>query len=257
MASAVMFRLNLYAVRLAVPVLALVFCGCGRNAIRPPSPAADVTVEELERDPAPPNERYYILVFGSQSQPLRPKYTHSWATAVRVVDQGPNQSPVVEPSTISWMPATLDIHPLRFRVEKGVDLNLCTTIREMQKNDERISMWGPYEIRRGLYRKLVMQKDFMDGGTTGYQCIDSVGEASRGCGCDCIHAITDCDARFDRQEYPLSRFGERASQHMVQQIMDRGAVINPCATHDWLLGALGIADCGIVKRTYAPSRGRK
>jgi hypothetical protein len=238
-------------------VLAASQLGCAGSAVRPPTPAADVKIEDLEREPAPPNERYYLLVFGSQSRPLRPKYTHSWVTAVRVVDGGPNQPPLVEASTISWMPATLDIHPLRFRVEPGVDLDLCTTIREMRKNDERISLWGPYEIRRGLYRKLVMQKEFMDGGTVGYQCIDSVGEARRGCGCDCIHAVTDCDSQYDREEYPLSRFGERASENMVRQVMERGGVVNPCATHDWLLGPLGIADCPLVRRTYDPSRGRK
>jgi hypothetical protein len=243
--------------RLVAILSIAVSCGCAANAVRPPTPAAEVRVEELEREPSPPNERYFMLIFGSQSVPLRPKYTHSWVTAVKVADQGPGQPPVVEASTISWMPATLDIHPLRFRVEPGVDLDLCTTIREMRKNGERISLWGPYEIRVGLYRKLLIQKDFMASGKFGYQCIDTVGEARRGCGSDCIHAVTDCDARLDREEYPLSRFGDRASEHMVRQIMEREGAINPCASHDWLLEPLGIADCPIVRRTYDPSRGRK
>jgi hypothetical protein len=234
--------------------LAATSCGCAASAVRPPTPAAEVRVADLERDPAPPNEHYYLLVFGSQSQPLRPKYTHSWVTNVRVVDNGPGQPPTVEASSISWMPATLDIHPLRFRVEPGVDLDLCATIRMARGNGERISMWGPYEIRPGLYRKFLIQKDFMDSGRVGYQCIDTVGEARRGTGCDCIHAVTDCDAEYDRQEYPLSRFGDRASEHMVRQVMERGGVINSCATHDWLLGPLGIADCPIVRRTYEPGR---
>jgi hypothetical protein len=245
------------SVRRLIVLCLLPVCGCAAGATRPPTPAARVRVEDLEHDPPPPNERYFILVFGSQSQPLRPRFTHSWATVVRSAEQSSGQPPVVEVSTISWMPATLEIHPLRFRVDSGVDLDLCTTIREMRKNDERISLWGPFEIRRGLYLKLRMQKDFMDGGMVGYQCIDSVGEARRGCGCDCIHAITDCDAQYDRQEYPLSRFGDRASEHMVRQIMDRGGVIDACVTHDWLLGPLGIADCPIIKRTYDPSRGGK
>jgi hypothetical protein len=246
-----------HVVRRSALVLLFPLVGCAAGAVRPPTPAANVTLEELEQTPGPPNERYYLLVFGSQSQPLRPKYTHSWTTFVRVTESGNGAMPAVEASTISWMPATLDIHPLRFKVEPGVDLDLCTSVREMLKNDERVSLWGPYEIRRGLYLKLRMQKEFMDGGSVGYQAIDTVGEARRGYGCDCIHAITDCDARFDRQEYPLSRFGERASEYMVRQVMERGAVIDPCVTHDWLLGPLGIADCPIVKRSYDPSRTRK
>jgi hypothetical protein len=237
-------------------VLAATSCGCAANAVRPPTPAANVRVAELEQEPAPPNEHYYLLIFGSQSRPLRPKYTHSWVTTVRVVDQGLGQPPAVEPYTISWMPATLDIHPLRFRVEPGVDLDLCSTIRMARDNGERISMWGPYEIRAGLYRKLRIQKDFMDSGQIGYQCIDTVGEARRGTGSDCIHAVTDCDAEYDRQEYPLSRFGDRASEHMVRQVMERGGVINGGMTSDWLLAPLGIADCPIVRRTYEPRRGK-
>jgi hypothetical protein len=239
-----------------VAVLALAPCGCAATAVRPPTPAANVTVEDLEREPVPPNERFYLLVFGSQSQPIRPKYTHSWVTGVRVVDQGPGQPPVIEASSISWMPATLDIHPLRFRVEPGVNLDLCSTIRMARDNSERISLWGPYEIRPGLYRKLLIQKDFMESGQIGYQCIDTIGEARRGTGCDCIHAITDCDAQYSRQAYPLSRFGERASAYMVRQIMERGGVIDSCTTHDWLLKPLGIADCPIVRRTYEP-RGKQ
>ena len=32
----------------------------------------------------PPNERYYLLLFGSHDTLHRPKYTHTWATLVRV-----------------------------------------------------------------------------------------------------------------------------------------------------------------------------
>jgi hypothetical protein len=238
--------------RIALSVLlAMCLSGCAALAVKPPTPADDLKAEELEREPAPPNERYYLLIFGSQSEPKRAKYTHTWATAVRVADCGPGQQPIVEAHTISWMPATLDIHPARLRVEPGTNLELCTTIREMLCNDERISLWGPYELRTGLYRKFLIQKAFMESGQIGYQCIDTVGEAARkGNGSDCIHAITDCDTQFDRGGYPLRRFGDRASEHIVHQVWTRGGFIDPCTTHDWLLGPLGIADCPIERRTY-------
>ena len=42
---------------------------------------------------------------------------------------------------------------------------------------ERVSLWGPYEIPPGLYRKLLSQKEFIESGAVGYQCIDTIGEA--------------------------------------------------------------------------------
>jgi hypothetical protein len=232
----------------AAILVAAIASGCAATATRPPTPAAHIRADDLDRDPVPPNERYYLLVFGSETKPLRPKFTHTWSTVVKVVDQGSGQPPVVDASTISWMPATLDIHPLRFRVECGVNLDLCTTIREMLKNDEQISLWGPYEVRAGLYKKVLMQKDFMESGAVGYQCIDTIGEARKGVGSDCIHAITDCDADFDRGNYPLRRFGNRASEYIVEQLRTRRLIVNPCVKHDWLLAPLGIADCPIDRK---------
>ena len=231
--------------------LAVAPSGCATFAKKPDTPADKVKFEELDRIPVPPNEHYYLLVFGSQSDPRQAKYTHTWATAVRVVDQGPGLPPCIEPHTISWMPATLDIHPEHHEVECGVDLDLCTTINEMLKHDERISLWGPYELRAGLYRKLLIQKEFIDSGRIGYQCVDTIGEAGReGNGSNCIHALTDMDARFDRGGYPLWRFGEQASAYIVNQIVARDGFVDPCTKQDWLLSPLGIADCPIVKRDW-------
>src|SRR5262249_23002992 len=111
-------------------MIILIVAGCAQLAKRPDSPAAQKTALEFEMEPKPPGERYYMIVFGSQSVPLRPKYTHTWATAVRVVDQGPDTAPLIDHYTISWMPATLDIRPWRFSVEPGTNLDLHQSIQE-------------------------------------------------------------------------------------------------------------------------------
>ena len=243
---------------LMLAILAVAPSGCAAFAKKPDTPADDQRAQDLERDPAPPNEQYYLLIFGSQSEPKKAKYTHSWATAVKVVDQGPGQQPCIEAHTISWMPATLDIHPMHFRVECGTNLDLCTTVNEMLKHDEHISLWGPYQLRTGLYRKILIQKAFMDSGRIGYQCVDTIGEAARkGNGSNCIHAMTDMDATFDRGGYPLWRFGEQASEYVVGQIVARDGYIDPCTTHDWLLSPLGIAGCPICQRTWDPVKVEK
>ena len=35
------------------------------------------------------DESYYVLIFGSQRTPNRAKYTHTFATFVKVTDEGP------------------------------------------------------------------------------------------------------------------------------------------------------------------------
>jgi hypothetical protein len=192
-----------------------------------------------------------VLIFGSQSTPLRPKYTHTWATAVKVTGCAGPGAPAVEEHTISWMPATLDIRPLSFRVEPGANLALPFTIEEMLRNNERVSVWGPYEITAGGYHRFLVQKGFMDSGQIGYQCIDSVGEAARkGNGCDCIHAITDMDPLFARNRYPLSYFGDAASLHIVRQIHTRPIIVCPEKDHGWLLPLLGLDQYPITRRSY-------
>lgn len=234
-----------------VLVMAFIGSGCATFAKKPNTPADDITLAELLATPAPPNERYFLLVFGSESKPKVPKYTHSWATVVKVTELGPGVPPAIEPSTISWMPATLDIHAARLRVEPGVNLDLDTSIREMLKHDEKVVMWGPYEIWHGSYRRFMTQKEFIDSGAIGYQCIDSLGEAARtGRGSDCIHAITDMDPQYDRGRYPLTFFGVSASRHAVRQFLSRGAVIDPDRTHDWLISSLGLDKHPICREEY-------
>lgn len=234
--------------------LPVVLGGCA-TPVRPPTPASEIRFQDLDVEPPPPGERYYLLVFASQTTPVVPRKTHSWATVVRVSGCQSGESPQIEEQSISWMPATMEIHPWRFRVEPGVNLDLRQSLNNALLNRERISLWGPYELRPGAYRKFLLQREFMLSGQVGYQCVDSVGEASKkGNGCDCIHAITDLDALFDRKEYPLSKFGDAASQHIAKQIVDRGAIINPAQIHDWLIPVLGLDRYNIVRRAVTSRR---
>ena len=225
--------------------------GCSTFAQRTPTPAAELPARETATLVAPPGERYFFLVFGSQSHPKQPKYTHTWASVVKVTGCAGAVAPTIEEHTISWMPASLDIYPTSFKVEPGANLQLHFTIEEMLRNDERVSVWGPYEVGPGLYQRFLVQKAFMDSGAVGYQCIDSIGEAAKnGNGCDCIHAVTDMDPQYARNRYPLSYFGDSASRHVVHQIQTRPIIIDPEADHGWLLPQLGLDKYPIVRRQY-------
>jgi hypothetical protein len=229
-----------------LPAALLLVCwcaasGCASLARKTPTPAAEISPREAAAIPVQPGERYFIIVFGSERTPKRPKYTHSWATVVKVTGGDNHEACTIEEHTISWMPASLNLRPMSLRVEPGVNLSLHATMEEMLRNREHISVWGPYEVGPGLAHRFQVQKAFMESGQVGYQVIDIVGEAGRfGTGCDCIHAITDMDPLFDRSRYPLRFFGESASLNIVRQLHTRPLIISPTADHRWLLHRLGL-----------------
>jgi hypothetical protein len=231
-------------------VLAACLGGCAWRVNQPDTPARHFSYMELNQ-PAPPGERYYLLVFGAQSTPKIPRYTHTWVTAVRARDVGRGVCPAVEHHSISWMPATLYIRTWLPCVEPGVNLTLHESIQMAMGYCERVSLWGPYEIPPGVYRKFLIQKDFIDSGAIGYQCIDTIGEAARtGDGSNCIHAISDADAMFSRQAYPLWTFGDSASTNILRQLILRGVIRDVEMTHDWLVPALRLDQYPIVRRAY-------
>jgi hypothetical protein len=230
-------------------VLVLPLAGCASTTNRPPSPARDIPVAEL-LTPAPPNERFYVMVFGSQQIVRVPRFTHTWVTVVKVTTN-PGCADQIEEKTISWMPASLVIRPCSPSTEPGINLGLHETIAEMEKHHECVSMWGPYETWSGLWKRFVTQKEFLETGALAYQCSDSFGEAAReGNGSNCFHAVTDMDPEYDRLQYPLFFFGNAASRNIVRQISERPILIHPGQTHDWLIAALGLDKYSMVRRTY-------
>lgn len=224
--------------------------GCALTAKKTPTPAARIDPDALARVQPPPNERYYVLFFGSQDQTRRPAYTHTWATLVRAIGT-PGGEPALEVHTISWLPTRLDIDALNFRVEPGTNVELHDTIRNSLRTNQEIAMWGPYEVWHGFAYRFVTQKQFLDSGAVGYQCIDVVGEAARnGNGCDCIHAIADMDPVYPRWRYPLALYGQPATANLVRRVMHSPVTINAPMTHDWILPRIGLCSYPIERRQY-------
>lgn len=237
---------------LGAALLAALSSGCALIAHQPQTPARKVSFKDLN-DPSPTGDRYFLLVFGAQSRFKMPRFTHSWVTVVRVPASQIGKSAGIDHQSISWMPATLCIRTFYPFIEPGVNLNLDESIRMASGYCERISMWGPYEIPSGLYRKVMIQKQFLESGAIGYQCIDTVGEAGfTGNGSNCIHAISDADVLFTRQAYPLTYFGDSASLNILRKMVERGAIPDAKTTHDWLIPLLGLDRDLIWHREYTP-----
>ena len=238
-----------------IPLLASILLatqsGCAILAKKPDTPAARLDGRAFDRTPPPPGERYYVLLFGANDTSRRPAYTHTWATLVRTVDAPGPGGPTVEAHTISWLPAKLDIDTFSFHVEPGANVGLHETIRNCLRTDQNIALWGPYEVSYAFAVRFLTQKQFVESGAIGYQCIDGVGEAGRnGNGSDCIHAISDMDPRFPRWRYPLAFYGQPATANLVRRLMHSRVFIDPHTTHDWLTPRLDLTGYPIRRRTY-------
>jgi hypothetical protein len=224
--------------------------GCADFAVQPPTPARKLPVNWMWEPQ--PGHRFYVIVFGSESTPRIPRFTHTWATFIHVTDPGAGRERKIESHTISWMPATLEIHPWNFRVEPPVNFGLHETLVYAFSVGERVAQWGPYECRPQVYYRSLVQKEFLESGRIGYQCIDTVGEAGRkGNGCDCIHAVTDMDPVYSRSRYRLIRFGNAASRFIAGELRVRDMLLNPSQTHDWLNRELGLDAYPITHRLHA------
>lgn len=164
-------------------------------------------------------EVYYVMVFGSQSEPKRLRYTHTWATFIKATGEGgdPNAY-ALESNTISWLPETLEVKVLRPWPEPGVNLDLYQTLRTMYANGERVTMWGPFIVGPLVYERSLEVQRIIASGAPRYRAISGPGNLLVS---DCIHAVAAVDPDFGRGHYPLIRIGKPASRYIARQIMTR------------------------------------
>ena len=88
-------------------------------------------------------EFYYVMIFGSQSSPKFLRYTHTWATFVRAVGEGPDPRDYsLQVHTISWLPVAGDPR-LAAWPEPGVNLDLDQTLDVVHSLRESVTMWAP------------------------------------------------------------------------------------------------------------------
>lgn len=234
--------------------------GCALTAKKVPTPAAQLTTEELAQLPRPADERFFVVLFGSQNLLRQPQYTHTSVALVRVraSDVGacgsavPGQiDPALDVQMISWLPVKGTIDALSREVEPGRNYGLHETMKFAYDTNQSVAVWGPYEVWHGFAYRFLVQKQFLDTGVVGYQCIDTWGEAGRyGNGCDCIHAITDMDPIYPRGSYPLLYYGKPGTARVTRRLMHSPIIIDPKTTHDWLLPRLGLDAYPLEKRRY-------
>ena len=187
--------------------------------------------------PIPDGPRYYVMFFGADAGPFRPTKTHTWATYVRATPAA-DGSLVIEPQTISWLPADGTINGLRpFRPEPGVNLSLHESLRFAADRGAKVATWGPFETDAQRYHLAVEQAGRLQAGAVAYRAVDSFSNRP---GVDhCVHAITAADPVLAGQRQPARRIGRRGTAELVDEYVRTGA-FDPTVRHDWLLPALGL-----------------
>lgn len=222
-------------------------------------PPAVVSPDSPAIQPGGPKERYFLLVFGSQSTPKRPKYTHTWATIVKASPGKEDPSAFdLTSHTISWLPRTLNVRVLRLRPECGVNLSLMQTINTVRSQGECVALWGPYEldpvVAPQIYDKFLRQVARLNSGRVLYKAVDPDYGSGSTYISNCIHAVTDLDGLTRRGSYDEIRNNGFAASQYLAGVMIRSGKVDSSVTHEWVAEALGLNKYCIQRRMIIPCK---
>lgn len=187
------------------------------------------------------DERYFLLMFAGQRLPRTPDHAHTFATFVKRCE-GPN-GVQLEVRTISWLPASEKIRTIALRPEPGRNFELHETIRFVQEHRERVSLWGPYEIRPELFEMAGRQIDQLNSGRIRYKANDSLYRSDNAT--NCIHAVGVL-ATGNRRHLASPGWGDTASHVVLESLMPW--VVGRMTTHDCVARELGLDKYEIAYR---------
>lgn len=206
--------------------------------------APALLVALLAAGPARADEAYFLLVFGSQQTPNDPDYSHSFATFVRAVGEGPClANACLEAHTISWLPANLVVRTRALHPECGHNFRLDETLRNAFAHDERVSVWGPYRIDPELYRRALEQIRLLGSGQVRYKAVDTgypTDEVS-----NCIHAVSSIAGGYRLRVLSLG-WGETASFFITERLSPW--VVDEGPRYDWVVYRLGLDAYPLIYR---------
>lgn len=214
--------------------LALALC-----APADPVPQAGKPVPQVEAAP-----RYYMILFGGQSVPFVPRTAHTFGTFVKATPDATGALSL-EQVTISWLPESGPVQPLRIRSVPGHNYTLEETFAIAAKNNARMSMWGPFEIDAGRYCAAAAQAATLESGAVRFRSLDSLGRNRRVQ--HCVHALTFADPKLQSLRQPVLKVGEPGTAKLAIKYAESGAFAST-ETHEWLVGALGLDKQPVVVR---------
>ncbi len=193
-------------------------------------------------------DRYFVLVFASQSSPRIPRYTHTFATLIRIPERKAPQEPFcLQVFTISWLPESMEICPWRLLPEPGVNVDLISTLEWAFQSDQRVVMWGPYEVKEDYAHHFLEKRISLEQGKEKYRTIDPFFFRHVS---NCIHAVKETDLGLNQSRDPLIRFGVASGRHIVTMLYRKRFVVPSGLDHSWIVPLLGLDGYPIEHRRH-------
>ncbi|MBX3400527.1 MAG: hypothetical protein KF873_17470 [Gemmataceae bacterium] len=189
-------------------------------------------------------ERYFLIMMSSQRSPKNPNFSHTFATFVRVDPAAPG---TMETRTISWMPCTGTVRVQALRPECGRNYGLHETVEWALQSEQRVSIWGPYEIEPELYHRADRRFEELERGTIRYKTYDGFHHSERVS--NCIHAVSTINHRH-RLRIASPGWGDLASFIVLETMMP--SIVDRRRTHDWLIPLLKLDRYPIAYRKALP-----
>ncbi len=204
----------------------------------------------IASSPCDAAERYYMLLFGSQPEPVAIKHTHTFASFIKATGEGNDPSKwKLELQDISWMPQSMRIRVLAITPEPGVNLSVAASIRWAESVGSKTSMWGPFEVKKELYDMAVVRAKELNEKKLSYLCND---RRLRGAGAtNCIHAVSD----LDTTQPPLPtgmQCGHEASETVYNHL--KRFVLPEQDSNIWLCERLKLSPQNVQFRTLKAER---
>ncbi len=202
---------------------------------------ANLSLHEARAD-----ESYYMIVYSAQRTPNVPCFAHTFATFAKATGEGKDKTKYkIEQHTISWIAKTKEIVVARLRPEPGANLSLKASMELAASLEEKVSMWGPFEIKKELYDRALKQTDRLESNKVEYKAIDFRFRPERAI--NCIHAVSDIDADDGFLDVGTA-CGDEASRAVAGHL--RRWVIKPEKTHDWVSKRIGLDEHSITRRAW-------
>jgi hypothetical protein len=167
-------------------------------------------------------DRYFIVPFAYQDRRIKPEFSHSFISVIRVLADGKQPSLTsgfrrgrfknrdFEAFTISWLPHDFDTNP-HLRVFDGVgsqadpkknkcpisigrNFRLDETLKLAVNVKNAVGMWGPYETKKEAF-DLAARKQLLDGGTIDFRADDRLYRKDR-VAINCFHAMAGLEELY-------------------------------------------------------------
>jgi len=207
--------------------------------------ASALMVPPAEFAPCADPSRYYFILFAGQGIPFRHRTAHTWATWVKATPT-PDGHVLLEPLTISWLPAAVEVHPQRIRPEPGKNYTLDETFAIMAAHNSRVSVWGPYEIDAHRYELARVQIAHLESGAARFRAVDSFNFNDHVI--NCVHSVTHASPVVRNRVQPVIRVGEPGTSRLAAMYVRGDAWPGYPEKHDWVLQAVVGGKSTVVQR---------